>query len=298
MSAGNTSVVVANGYGDLGISSLTGMPLRAVEADPKYVGFVIGHRGHYITSIKQTTGAWVQIRDAQPEHGRPSCWFEIQGYAHQVEAATQKVVKALVDARIRDLGETPKTVVSAPHAGVLSVGTPTPNTNSIDAFPPLPGHPVPPELPTEEELDEAAEACEQFENEMDRKDPVLQSLERELDAVNDPSYELAYSWAEEADLCSGPRADGSMTEFDHHRMDVIGDIMERDAEVEPILQEQVAKGDVWIPPMQQMSHLPQMPQMPQMYHHMPHQFYQYPGMVYGAAPMQYYGMQYPGVGGW
>ena len=231
-------IVEMRGYGNLGISPLTGVLVRAVEANPKYVGFVIGHKGHYINAIKQTSGAWVQIRDAQPEHGRPSSWFEIQGYPHQVEAATHKVMKALDDALIRDKGGYPK------HTHLHNSG----QVPSIDEFPLLSTKTDGVVIPTAAELDEASEACEVFENEMDKGDPELQKLKVDMEVAASPSYTEAFLWAEEADLICPLKDDGSMSEFDHARHDAEADEIERDFQCDAILHDMVSKGDVWVPP--------------------------------------------------
>jgi len=279
--AGDGSTMVGAGYGKLGVSPFSGTLVCAVEANPKYVGFVIGHKGHYINFIKQTTGAWVQIRDPQPEYGRTSVWFEVQGYPHQVEAATQKVQKALSDALARDHS---KTVVS-------------------DEWPPINaeyGEPVP---PTDEELDEAATHLEKFEADMEGGRELL-SLQKDIDVVSSPSYQTALEWGEAADLAIAPNPDGSMSEFDHSRMDGEEFEMNRDADA------MTAPGDIWYPPLPQpqMAHMAPPPQMAQMvpqpqmaqmvpmgfqgvYGQMPPMGYGFPG-VYGQMP-QFYGQMGP-----
>ena len=148
--------VVATGYGELGFDAISGAAVYACLSDPRYAGFVIGSKGHYITHIKQSSQAWVQIRDGQPEYGRPTQWFEIKGLPHQIMAAKTMIEKALNDAAARDESNVSyvTTPVSVPR--VVTYADAYPNlVQAKDAS----SYGIP-ARPTDLELDEAAEALD------------------------------------------------------------------------------------------------------------------------------------------
>lgn len=69
---------------------------RNIPVDSGVVGFIVGTKGATINMIKSQTGAHVQIRQPNPDEGRPWPWVHIRGFPHQVSAAADWV-QTIVD---------------------------------------------------------------------------------------------------------------------------------------------------------------------------------------------------------
>ena len=114
--------------------SFNGTKTYNFPINARHIGFVIGKGGATIKMIKHKSGAYVQIRQADPAKGLKLPYFEVIGSEGQCKRAEELLTQIANEAAHREQG-------GAPTPGRRSVNQPIPMVYSTTEFPALPSKP-------------------------------------------------------------------------------------------------------------------------------------------------------------
>jgi len=114
--------------------SFSGTETRYFPINDRHVGFVIGKKGSTIKMIKHKSGAYVQIRQADPAKGLKLPYFEVIGSEGQCQRAEELLTQIANEAAHREQG-------GAPTLGRRPAYQAPPMVYSTKEFPTLPSKP-------------------------------------------------------------------------------------------------------------------------------------------------------------
>ena len=101
----------------MSIQSFQGTQQIMFAVHPDDVAFVIGKAGRTIKTIKNKSGAYVQIQQPRPDLGRHMPWFDVIGSPGQCTRATQLLGEIASESERRRLGQAPRKPQSKPGKG-------------------------------------------------------------------------------------------------------------------------------------------------------------------------------------
>ena len=116
------------------IMSFNGTKTHNFPINSRHIGFVIGKGGATIKMIKHKSGAYVQIRQADPAKGLKLPYFEVIGSEGQCKRAEELLTQIANEAAHREQG-------GAPTPGRKTIHQRLPVMYSNTEFPALPSKP-------------------------------------------------------------------------------------------------------------------------------------------------------------